>query len=215
LNLFTQLVLVIGRITPESVQMLGTGFLIKNDGHIVTSRHVIGSDSSNLVILFPHITNINEYQDMSDNSCKPIKVSVEEIDPIKDLAILKSDLTFNGTIPNLGNFDSDNVGDEVGIFGYPHCVQGRRALTYQKAAIGAKVLLESNGIKSKHAVINIQSRPGQSGSLIFSPKNNNISGVLIGAWSPGGGRISLGGIDPHELHQTTHCISAEYIKDML
>jgi len=88
--------------------MLGTGFLVTNDGHIVTSRHVIGSDDASLVILFPHITNINEYQDMSDNSCKPIKVIVEEIDPIKDLAILKSDLTFNGTIPNLGNFDSDS-----------------------------------------------------------------------------------------------------------
>jgi len=210
------LVLVIGRITPEHVKMLGTGFLVSKDGHIATTRHVVGSDNAGLVVLFPHIENINDYQDLSDASCKPISASIKEIDPIKDLAILKSDLTFNGEIPNLGSFDSDNVGDEVGIFGYPHCVQGRRALTFQKAEIGAKVLLDANGIKSKHAVINVQSRPGQSGSLIFSPKCGNISGVLIGAWGPsGGGGISLGGIDPHELHQTTHCISSEYIKDML
>jgi hypothetical protein len=76
-------------------------------------------------------------------------------------------------------------------------------------------LIEANGIKSKHAVINIQSRPGQSGSLVFSPKDSTVSGVLIGAWVPGPPGISLGGIDPRELHQTTHCVSAEYIKDML
>jgi len=216
MNLFTQTVLVIGRITPEHVQMLGTGFLVSKDGLIATTRHVVGSDSSNLVVLFPHITNIDEYQDLSDTRCKPVPARIQEVDPIKDLAILKSELNFNGEIPKLGSFNSTSVGDEVGIFGYPHCVQGRRALTFQKAEIGAKVLLVSSGIKSKHAVINVQSRPGQSGSLIFSPKTSSITGVLIGAWGPtSGGGISLGGINPHELHQTTHCISSEYIKEML
>ena len=125
-------------------------------------------------------------------------------------------MTFNGQLPQLGSFDDDEVGAEIGIYGFPHCVEGRRALTFQKAEIGAKVLLASGGIKSKHAVINIQSRPGQSGSLIFSPHNQRISGVLMGAWAPkSSGGISLGGINPRELHQTTHCISAEYIREML
>jgi len=84
-----------------------------------------------------------------------------------------------------------------------------------KAFLGAKVLLETNGVKSKHAVINTQARPGQSGSLVFSPKDQSISGVLVGAWVPGPGGISLGGINPRELHQTTQCVSAEYLRDML
>ncbi len=214
MNIFTQLVLLIGKITPDHVQLLGTGFLVGNDGKIVTTKHVVGAEDKNLVILAPHITNMNEYQDLSDASCKPVSAKIIEIDPMRDLAIIKADLTFEGKLPKIGSFDNDNIGEDVGIFGYPHCVEGRRSLTYQKAEIGAKVLLESNGIKSKHAVINIQSRPGQSGSLIFSLKSQSISGVLIGAWAPRGGGVIIAGINPRELHQTTHCISAEYIREM-
>jgi hypothetical protein len=215
MNIFTQLVYVVGRVTPNHVEMLGTAFLVSRDGLIVTTHHVTGSADSNLVVLAPHVNNINAFQDLSDTSCRTIPVSIKEIDPIRDLALLKADIKFNGPLPKLGSFDDDNVGDEIGIFGFPHCVEGRRALTFQKAEVGAKVLIEANGIKTKHAVINIQSRPGQSGSLVFSPKDESVSGVLVGAWAPGQGGISLGGINPRELHQTTHCVSVEYVQDML
>lgn len=215
MNIFTQLVYVVGKLTPDHVEMLGTAFLVSKEGHIATTHHVTGSTDSNFVILAPHINDINAYQDLSDNKCQTIPVQVQEIDPIRDLAILKADINFSNLIPRIGSFDDDNVGEEVGIFGFPHCVEGRRALTYQRAELGAKVLLETNGIKSKHAVINSQARPGQSGSLVFSPKDQSISGVLVGAWVPGPGGIILGGINPKELHQTTQCVSAEYLRDML
>ena len=44
--------------------------------------------------------------------------------------------------------------------------------------------------------------------LIFSKEKQMIVGILIGAFAPNSG-ISLGGINPRELHQTTHCISTE------
>ena len=84
----------------------------------------------------------------------------------------------------------------------------------QKAMVGAKILLNSSGVKSKYCVINTQTRPGQSGSMIYSIKHNKIVGILIGAFVSSEG-ISLGGINPRELHQTTQCISAEYIKKMI
>lgn len=215
MNIFTQLVYVVGRVTPDHVEMLGSAFLVSRDGHIVTTHHVTGPNDANLVILAPHINNINAYQDLSDNRCNTIPVRIAEIDPIRDLTLLKADITWPHELPKLGSFDDDNVGDEIGIFGFPHCVEGRRTLAYQRAELGAKVLLEVSGIKSKHAVINVQARPGQSGSLIFSPKDQSISGVLVGAWVPGQGGISLGGINPRELHQTTHCVSIEYVREML
>ena len=216
MNIFTQLVLIVGRITPQGVSMLGTGFIISQDGLIATTSHNVKGEDKNLIILAPHIKDINEYQDISDTKCSPIPVTIQEMDPIKDLAIIKAQIKFTGSIPAIGSFDNDSVGNNVGIFGFPHCVEGRRALTFQKAEIGSKILLSSNGIYSKHAVINIQARPGQSGSLIFSIKNQSIAGVLMGAYAPqSNGGISLGGINPRELHQTTHCISAEYIKEMI
>lgn len=216
MNIFTQIVVTVGKITAKSVEMLGTGFIISNDGKIVTTKHVVGADPTGLVILMPKINNINDYQDTTDKTCQPIPVKIVDIDPLKDLCILKADIKFSGNLPILGSFDNIKIGEELGIFSFPHCVAGRRVLTFQKAELGAKILLDSNSIKSKHGVINTQSRPGQSGGLIFSNRTQQIVGVLIGAYAPiQNGGISLGGINPQELHQTTHCISAEYISEML
>lgn len=216
MNVFTQIVVTVGQITQNGIEMLGTGFIISNDGKIVTTKHVVGIDSSRLVVLMPHINNINAYQDTSDTRCQHVPVEVLEIDPLKDLCILKSDIKFEGKLPDMGSFDDINVGEELGIFSFPHCVSGRRVLTFQKAELGAKILLESNTINSKHGVINTQARPGQSGALIFSSSTQKVVGVLIGAYAPiQRGGILLGDINPQELHQTTHCISAEYIKEML
>lgn len=215
MDVFTQLVMVVGRISPNGVQMLGSGFVVRSDGVLVTTHHVVGNSDSGLVVLAPHIQSINEYQDLADTSCRVISCRIKEIDPIRDLALLQLDGKYSGAVPQLDGFDGDSVGSDVGIFGFPHCVEGRRVLTFQKAEIGAKTLMNTDGIKSKHAVINVQARPGQSGSLVFSMPRQCISGVLIGAWIPGPGGISLGGINPRELHQTTHCISAEYIKEMM
>lgn len=214
MQLFTQQVVVIGKITPQHVQMLGTGFFI-SENQVATTRHVSGSQGEGLVILTPHINDINSYQDTADMSCKPVTAKIEEVDPVKDLAILKVDAKLSGNLPAIGSFDEVQVSEELGIFGYPHCVEGRRVLTFQKTELGAKLLLSSSEISSKHAVINIQARPGQSGSLVFSARLNKIIGVLIGAYAPDGGGISLGGINPRELHQTTHCISAEYLLEMI
>lgn len=215
MNIFTQIVVVIGRVGPQGIQMLGTGFFVRNDGIVATPRHVVSDSDKGLVVLTPHISDFSQYQDTSDKSCQSVPAQIIESDPIRDIALLKVPaLKFDGQLPQLGCFDLVGVSEEVQIYGYPHCVEGRRVLTYQGAEIGSKVLLESNGIKSKYAVINIQSRPGQSGSVIFAPKSHRIVGMLNGAYVPKGGGISLAGINPHELNQTTQCISAQYIKEM-
>ena len=145
---------------------------------------------------------------------KEVLTSVVSINPITDLCILKTDLGFNGNLPPLESLDNIPVGEKIGMFGFPHCVMGRRVLTYQETEIGAKMLLETSGIKSKYATINIQTRPGQSGSLVFNIRTGAIIGLLIGTYAPASGVI-IAGINPHELNQTSYCISANHIKEML
>ena len=215
MNNFTQIICVVGKSNPDGILMLGTGFIISRSGLIVTTKHVVGSDDSRLVLLMPHINLFDEYQDISNTRCNAVPIKIKEIDPIKDLCILQAiGITCNSILPTLGSLDNVHIGDKVNIFGFPHCVEGRRVLTYQETEIGAKILLDSNGVKSKHAVINTQSRPGQSGSMIYHQPTNSVVGVLTGAYAPHSG-ISIGGINPRELHQTSHCISAEYINKML
>ena len=121
---------------------------------------------------------------------------------------------FSGALPPLESLDKIKVGERIGMYGFPHCVMGRRVLTYQEAEVGAKMMLESSGIKSKYATINIQTRPGQSGSIVFNTRTGSIIGLLIGAYAPNSGVI-IAGINPHELNQTSYCISANHIKEML
>jgi hypothetical protein len=212
------IVYVIGTVNQEKkiFEMLGSCFLIKNNGTIVTSMHVI-QNKMNLAILKPDVIdlNLNSYQDTTNKQAHPITVEVIEVDPIRDIAILKADLTLSGALPDIDSFDNICIGEDLLIFGFPHCSEpnGRKVLTFQKAVLGAKVLLECNSIKVKHGVVNIQSRPGQSGSIIMAAKNNKIVGMLIGTFAPSHGVI-INGINPAELNQTTHCISAEYIKNL-
>lgn len=64
--------------------------------------------------------------------------------------------------------------------------------------------------------MNIQTRPGQSGSPVFRESDSMLVAMIIGSYAPNSsGSISLGGVDPHTLHQTTHAVSAEYILQML
>ena len=89
------------------------------------------------------------------------------------------------------------------------------SITYFKSASVARDYWNSN----KEDLENMQEKDDnivvkRSGSIIYSANQNKIIGVLIGAFASSSG-ISLGGINPRELHQTTQCLSAEYIKKMI
>lgn len=210
-----RVVFPIGRVTPNGVSLLGTCFLIGKPGHFATAAHVVKNDDNNLVIIIPEIQTTSDYQDTSNHRVNYFNAKITALDPFRDICILVADQQIASNIPVSGT-DILRTGEGVSVFGFPHADQGRMVLTQQKTEIGAKILIESNGIKSKHIVLNIQARPGQSGSPIYRLSDLALVGILLGSYAPGGGGgISLGGVDPHTLHQTTHAISAEYLKEML
>ena len=205
----------VGRVTPNGVTLLGTAFFINRSGLLATAAHVTGNNDSGLVIVMNKVNSIQDYQDTSNNSIRCVPAKIKEINPIADVCILEVSTTVQSNFV-LDSTDSLQVGESIAVFGYPHSDHGRMVLTQPDTSIGAKILIESSGIKLKNVVLNIQSRPGQSGSPIVIPEKRAIAGILIGSYAPQvNGSISIGGIDPQTLHQTTHAISAEYIKEML
>ncbi|WP_336761766.1 S1 family peptidase [Paenibacillus sp. USHLN196] len=217
----TNIVFSVGRINPQGgVNLLGTAFFVGH-GKFVTAKHVTGGDGTNLVLLQVDANTLFDYQDTSKLDVLNIAVSIESVDPIRDICILSvvSEIA-NETKTNLIISGTDDIapGDVIYTFGFPHANEGRFVLTQQNATVGAKILIETQGIKSKHIIITTQARPGQSGSPVYSIRNSRIEliGMLIGSYVPSnGGTVSVFGIDPSTLHQTTHIISSEYIRRML
>jgi len=179
-----------------------------------SAYHTVGSDDANLVLVTKGMTNVDAFQDTSDTQVQMFPGKIHAADPLHDLVVLTAAVDVQCNLV-ISGADAVSVGAAISSFGYPHADHGRMVLTRQDAEIGARVLIDSAGVKSKHLVLNTQARPGQSGSPVFNRADGKLVAVLVGSYAPGGGGdISLGGVDPHTLHQTTHAVSAEYLKEM-
>ncbi|WP_081615234.1 serine protease [Dietzia sp. UCD-THP] len=211
----SQVVYGVGRVGPEGVQLLGTCFAVAPT-KVATAYHVVGADDRDLVMLAPKVNSLYEYQDTSDTSLVPIPLKLSAPDPIRDLAVLEAagvQMSFNYSISGT---DAVPPPSSIVTLGFPHANVGRFVLTQQHAHVGARVLIDNSGVKSKHIVLNTQAREGQSGGPVFDTGMSSLVAVLVGSFAPGGGGgISLGGVDPWTLHQTTHAVSAEYLQGML
>lgn len=211
----SQVVYAVGRVEPTGLTLLGTAFAV-GPTTVATAHHVVGGDDRNLAIVIPKVRSLADYQDTSDTRVNLANLQMAAVDPVRDLCVLQvenAEMSFGHTIAGA---DSAPPGTPVVTFGFPNANFGRMVLTQQAAQIGARVLIENQGVKSKHVVLNTQAREGQSGGPVFDESLRSVVAVLIGSYAPrGGSGISLGSIDPATLHQTTHAVSAEYLRAML
>ena len=135
----------------------GTGFVISENGLIVTSEHVI-KDAKNIEIVLR-------------NGSK-LKAVVLNKDPINDVAILKVDL--KSSYLKLISSRSKNKGDEVFTLGYPLVsLQGQE----QKATFGRINAL--SGVKGdvRYMQVDVPIQPGNSGGPLID-SNGNVVGVI-------------------------------------
>ncbi|WP_081657760.1 serine protease [Prevotella sp. AGR2160] len=191
---------------------LGTGFIV-DEKRIATAMHVV-KGIGKLCIVPSNDIEINGYQEVNFPNTILGSVKVVEDNPFNDLCILEIENgKFQGMLPNISSLDSVPIGKKLSLWGFPHCTLGRRLLTYQEMEVGAKMMM-GDKFKYKYATLNIQTRPGQSGSIVCDPETGVIVGVLLGTYAPNSG-IVIAGINPYELNQSSYCISAEYILEML
>ena len=211
----SQVIYAVGRYEAGTIRLLGTAFAVSST-QVATALHVVGQDDSQLVLILPRISSMLDYQDTSETGVSTTRLRMVAADPVRDLCVLSLEDAQITMTYQLGSADAVPTGAPVVTFGFPHANYGRMVLTQQNANVGARVLIESAGLKSKHLVLNTQAREGQSGGPVFDGSMSTVVAVLLGSYAPGGGGgISLGGVDPATLHQTTHAISAEYIGAML
>lgn len=202
-----------GMFTP-----LGTCFAV-GPRLFATAAHVTGPSDEGLNLITGRVDSLSDYQDTTDLRALGLSLKIVSYNPIHDIAVLEfvdADSKANFSY-SLGSADEIATGTSVVSLGYPHADHGRLVLTQQASMVGARVLLGAEGTKLKHVVLNTQTRPGQSGGPVFTADGTRLCAMIVGGYAPAGaaGGISIGGIDPQTLHQTTHAISAEYIRELL
>ncbi len=139
-------------VVVETDEGLGTGFVIKPDGIIVTNAHVV-TNAKAVAVKFP-----------SGEIYK--NVYLLSSDPAKDLAFLKIEAVDLPTIP-LGNSNNVQVGDEVLLVGTP---QGLEQTVSNGLISGIRI---DNGIRVLQT--SAAASPGSSGGPLL-----NRSGEAVG-----------------------------------
>ncbi|MHC4193478.1 MAG: S1C family serine protease [Planctomycetota bacterium] len=154
---------------------MGSGFLINENGYLITNYHVIERETKIEITVFRKAKNGFEKE-------KYKKVKIEAINPFVDLALLKiEDLGDEKiTFAYLGDIERIRVGEEVFAIGNPLGLERTvtdGVISTRNRAFEGLVYIQTN------ADIN----PGNSGGPLF-----NLAGEVVGVTNMG--YIFLGGL---------------------
>ncbi len=161
---------------PRRTQALGSGFVISEDGYVVTNNHVIDGADEILIEFFP-----GEGQPSHELPAKVVGT-----DPKTDIALLKVDAGQPLKFVTFGDSDNAHVGDWVLAMGNP---------LGQGFSVSAGIVSARNRALSGSYDDYIQTdaaiNKGNSGGPLFN-MDGEVIGVNTAILSPNGGSIGIG-----------------------
>jgi serine protease Do len=164
---------------PQTVQSLGSGFVISPEGYIVTNNHVI-ADADEITVNFPDGTALT--------------ATLVGTDPKVDLALLKVEPAAPLPFVSFGDSDVARVGDWVLAIGNPFGFGG----SISAGIISAHHRNINSGPYDDFIQTDAAINKGNSGGPLF-----NMAGEVIGVnsaiISPTGGSIGIGFSIPANL----------------
>ena len=160
----------------------GTGFIVDNEGHIITNNHVIAGAT--------------EVQVTWANG-QTADAQVVGTDPSSDLAVLKIDIPISDDmIVSMGDSDDLEVGNFVVAIGSPFGFQ--QTLTFGVISALGRTLQASDGYGTvMQGIIQTDTaiNPGNSGGPLFG-SDGNVVGVTTAIFTMGGSFEGIGFVIP-------------------
>lgn len=134
--------------------LIGTGFVIRDDGYILTAKHVVENSSAAFVVL-ENGTIIPALGYTSDNKLDIAIIKVSEKLPAVDL----------------GNYDTVNVGSKVAFIGYP---------LFEPTQITHDGIVSFKGAINNLPAFTINSivNHGNSGGPVFLENSGKVIGII-------------------------------------
>ena len=163
------------------VKGAGSGFVISEDGLIVTNHHVIDNAQTVSVTL-------------ADGSKH--EASVIGADPLTDIALLKVEAEAPLTVVEFGSSDALRVGDEVLAMGSPFGLAG----TVTSGIVSATSRNINAGPFDNFIQTDAAINKGNSGGPLFNAEGE-VVGVNTMIYSPGGGSVGIGFAVPSDMVQ--------------
>ena len=161
---------------PRRSNALGSGFVISEDGYIVTNNHVIAEADEILIEFFPG----------QGQPKKELPAKVIGTDEKTDIALLKVEASGPLQYVTFGNSDTARVGDWVIAMGNP-LGQGFSV----SAGIVSARNRELSGSYDDYIQTDAAINRGNSGGPLFN-MNGEVIGVNTAILSPNGGSIGIG-----------------------
>ncbi|ANT61422.1 serine protease [Salipiger sp. CCB-MM3] len=156
---------------PRRSSALGSGFVVSEDGYIVTNNHVIEGADEITIEFF---------------SGKELDAKLVGTDPNTDIALLKVDADEPLPFVKFGNSDDSKVGDWVMAMGNP---------LGQGFSVSAGIVSARNralsGTYDDYIQTDAAINRGNSGGPLFN-MNGDVIGVNTAILSPNGGSIGIG-----------------------
>jgi serine protease Do len=164
---------------PRRITSLGSGFIVSDQGFIVTNNHVI-EDADEVTVILHDDTNL--------------KAKIVGRDTKTDIALLKVDAGKPLHFVKFGDSDKARVGDWVVAIGNPFGLGG----TVTQGIISARARDIQSGPYDDYLQTDASINRGNSGGPMF-----NLAGEVIGVntaiFSPSGGSIGIGFAIPSSL----------------
>ncbi|MEM6664190.1 MAG: Do family serine endopeptidase [Pseudomonadota bacterium] len=157
---------------PSRPMGLGSGFIIDEDGLIVTNNHVIDGGDELTVVL---------------QSGEELSATLVGTDPKTDLAVLRVDAGRDLPTVRWGNSDSVEVGDWAIAIGNPFGLGG----TVTAGIVSARGRDIRSGPYDDYLQVDAPINRGNSGGPLFD-QLGNVIGVNTAIFSPSGGNVGIG-----------------------
>ncbi|MDF1727262.1 MAG: trypsin-like peptidase domain-containing protein [Sulfitobacter sp.] len=163
-------------------QGLGSGFIISDEGQIVTNHHVVAGAEEVMVTL-------------ADG--RKFEAQVVGSDPMTDIALIKIEADVDLPKVDFGETEGLRVGDEVVAVGNPFGLGG----TVTSGIISALSRNINSGPFDDFIQTDAAINRGNSGGPLFN-NEGDVIGVNTAIISPGGGSVGIGFAVPADLVQT-------------
>ena len=170
----------------QRTQTLGSGFIISEDGYLVTNYHVIRGASDIIVKL----TNKQEY--------KGNEIKIIGTDPRTDVALLKLENAKDLPYLEFGDSDDVRVGDWAIAFGNPFHLEGTVTVGVISAKGRAGIALPGETDLQSFLQTDAAINPGNSGGPLVNIRGDVI-GINTAITSPSGGNVGIGFAIPANL----------------